>query len=135
MSWDILKAETVESLQDMMDHYGATADRIINGVLRTEGAEEIKEKIADLLPESGRKWRKKKAAAKSVMPGKFVQIYGFLEVGIAARGNWGYLYFPDDGSNTERHAGNQHFMRRGADAATQRIIDICLGKLTEAIGG
>ena len=39
---------------------------------------------------------------------------------------WNYLYFPDDGSNTVRHRGNQQFMLRGAQDAAPKIADeIC----------
>jgi predicted small lipoprotein YifL len=65
------------------------------------------------------------------MPGKFTQSNGPLSVTIAARGRYGYLYFPDDGTNTKRHAGNQQFMMRGAENATAQIVDLCIGKLTE----
>ena len=69
------------------------------------------------------------------MPAAFNQDEDILTVTIAARGRYHYLYFPDDGSNTRRHVGNQEFMRRGAEAAAGKIIDICLGRLAEAFGG
>lgn len=48
---------------------------------------------------------------------------------------YNYLYFPDDGENTYRHNGDQEFMRRGAEEATENIIDQCVSALVEEIGG
>lgn len=41
-----------------------------------------------------------------------------------------YLYFPDDGGNTKRHAGDQHFMFRGAQAAAPSVMERCVAALT-----
>ena len=41
----------------------------------------------------------------------------------------------DDGENTYRHNGDQEFMRRGAETATENIIDQCVSALVEEIGG
>lgn len=35
------------------------------------------------------------------------------------------LYFPDDGSNTVHHMGNQHFMQHGAENSLGAIADLC----------
>lgn len=121
----------VEELQKKMNDYGAGAGHIVDEVLHGEGAQEIKEKIAPLIPRSGRKWRGKGRAAADAMPRSFRQDDEDLSVTIAARGKYGYLYFPDDGTNTIRHAGNLQFMRRGAEAAADKVIDRCLKKLTD----
>ena len=129
--WFKTDLQEVEKLAERMEKFGAGAGQIIDDVLHGEGAKDIKEKIAHLLPSSGRSWSGKRAAASTVMPGKFKQDNGQLSVTIAARGAYGYLYFPDDGSNTRKHAGNKQFMRRGAEAAAPDVIEKCLGKLTE----
>lgn len=129
--WFELDASELDQLQEAMEGYGTGAGRIIDSVLHGEGADLIKDNIARILPVSGRKWAKKGAAASSVMPGKFAQDNGTLSVTIAARGKYHYLYFPDDGSDTKRHAGNQQFMMRGAEDASERIIEMCIGKLIE----
>jgi hypothetical protein len=46
-----------------------------------------------------------------------------------------YLYFPDDGTNTTRHVGNQQFFRRGAEDASGEIVDACTEKLTKKLKG
>lgn len=127
--WDIFDAGDMEEFTSLMDQYGDAAQRVVNDVLHKEGAQEIKKQITHLLPASGRSWKGKGASAKAAMPGKFEQDDDLLAVTIAARGKYHYLYFPDDGSNTRKHVGNQRFMKKGAEKATSKIIDLCLGKL------
>ena len=129
--WFKMDVSEVDRLAERMQEFGAGAGQIIDDVIHGEGAKEIKEKIARILPASGRSWNGKRAAAAAVMPGQFKQDNGQLSVTIAARGEYGYLYVPDDGSNPRRHAGNKQFMRRGAEAAAPDVIEKCLGKLTE----
>lgn len=128
--WEI-DAREVDQLSEKLQEFGAGAGQIIDEVLHGEGAKEIKKKIAHLIPRSGRTWSGKRGPAASAMPGAFKQDDDSLSVTIRARGAYGYLYFPDDGSNTQRHAGNQQFMKRGAEAAIPDVIEKCLGKLTE----
>lgn len=132
--WFALDATEIDQLQETMEEFGSGSGQIVDGVLHGEGAELIKQNIARILPSSGRRWKKKGASARVAMPGKFKQDNGQLAVTIAARGKYGYLYFPDDGTNTRRHAGNQQFMKRGAEESTARIIELCVGKLLEQGG-
>lgn len=127
--WDVFDAADMDEFTKMMDQYGDAAKKVINDVLHEEGAEVIKKEISRLLPSSGRRWKGKGAAARAVMPGKFDQDEELLAVTIAARGKYHYLYFPDDGSNTKRHVGNQQFMHRGAEKASPKVIELCLGRL------
>lgn len=127
--WFTLDATELDRLQKIMDEYGDIGTRTINNVLHGEGAEIIQNKIHNLLPVSGRTWRRKKASARTAQP--FTKEDGMLSVTTVSRGAYHYLYFPDDGSNTKRHVGNQQFMMRGAKDAASDIIDLCLGKLTE----
>lgn len=101
----------------------------INDVIWNEAAPLIQESIQRLLPESGRKWRGKKPAAKSAAP--FTQTNESLAVTVKTKYAYHYLYFPDDGSTTRKHAGNQQFMLRGAEAKQEEIIERCIAKLTE----
>ena len=133
--WFSIDATGIDQIHQAMDEFGAGSGKIIDDVLQGEGAMLIKEKITPLLPVSGRKWRGKATAARSAMPAGFSQDNDSLSVTIAARGRHRYLYFPDDGSNTIKHAGNQQFMKRGAEAATPQIVERCVGKLIESIGG
>lgn len=132
MGWFEFDAGSIDDLYEKMVSYGTGSGQIIDKVLRSEGAEEIKKQIARLLPSSGRHWKGKAPAASSVMPGRFDQDNGELSVTIAARGKYHYLYFPDDGSNTRKHAGNKQFMLHGAEAAAPKVVEMCVGKLAEA---
>lgn len=137
--WAHLEFSEFDRLKKSMEEYGAGAGQIVDDVLHGEGAEDIKARIAPLIPASGRKWRGKRTAASIAMPGHFSQDNYPQGVVIAARGSYHYLYFPDDGANTHRHAGNQQFMLRGAELAAEKVIDRCVGKLIEnfdkSIGG
>ena len=125
-----LDFDEVDALAQSMEAYGEGAHRIINDTLHEEGGEEIKEQIMLLIPASGRTWRRKKAAASET---DSLQIDNgeMLAVTVKAKSAYQYLYFPDDGTNTQRHAGNQQFFMRGGEQASGKIIDLCLGKLTE----
>lgn len=57
--------------------------------------------------------------------------HGMLSVTIKTVSTYNYLYFPDDGSNTKKLAGNQQFMASGAESASDRIMELCIGHLTE----
>lgn len=129
-AWGIEFTE-IESLSKVMDRYGVGSGQIVDEVLQNEGREEIEARIARLIPRSGRRWKGKARAAADAMPASFAHFAGPGYVEIVGRGRYGYLYFPDDGSNTRRHAGNKQFMRRGAEAATARVIEMCVGKLIE----
>lgn len=123
--WDVFDGGTIESQLQMYKN----AASVIDEVLKNEGATEIKKNITRLLPSSGRHWKGKGSSAIQVMPGKFEQRDSMLEVTIAAVGKYHYLYFPDDGTNTKKHAGEQHFMRRGAENTYNKIFYLCLRKL------
>lgn len=131
MGWYETDLSGVDQLQDAMEQYAGHAGPIIDEVLHGDAAEVIKGEIAMLIPSSGRTWRRKPAPASAAMPAAFSQDNGPLSVTIAARNKYGYLYFPDDGSDTMHHAGNQQFMMRGAENASEKVIDLCIGKLTE----
>lgn len=133
--WFKLDATDLDKLQDAINRSSEMSGPIIDSVLRNEGAEQIKENIAMLLPSSGRTWKGKGAPASVAMPSHFKQENESLSVTIVARGKYHYLYFPDDGSSTRKHAGNQQFMRRGAEAASESIIEMCVGKLLDNFEG
>ena len=134
MGYIKMEYREVEELQKVLDEFGGSSLRVINDVLHGEAGDLIAEKAQRLLPASGRKWRKKKTAAGKTMPFQKDTVE-MLSVTVKSKTGYQYLYFPDDGSNTRRHAGNQQFMRRGAERATEDIIDLCLGRLAGEIGG
>lgn len=133
--WFQLDISQASEIEKRIAQYGAGSGQVIDKVLHTEGAEIIKDRITPLIPRSGRKWKKKGRAAADAMPRAFSQDNGQLSVTIAARGKYHYLYFPDDGSNTRRHAGGQGFMYRGASNASEKIVDICVERLIENFNG
>ena len=118
-----------ERLQRAMQEYGNQAGRTVDDVLHNEGGKLIEEEIMRLLPESGRTWKGKRTAAKRAQP--FTQKNESLAVTIKTKSPYHYLYFPDDGSNTKRHRGEQQFMYRGAENQTNRIMDLCINRLIE----
>ena len=135
MSYFYLDAKEFERVVDAISKFsdGAVAERIINDYLHTEGGRIIKENIQKILPVSGRTWNGKKTAASQTDP--FTLKEENLAVIVKTKGPYHYLYFPDDGENTYRHNGDQEFMRRGAEVATENIIDQCVTALVEKIGG
>lgn len=131
MAYEImsLDSESFDDLAERMKRRGDTAEATVNDVLHGFGGERIKSGIQKFLPESGRTWKGKKTAAKKTDP--FATLAENLGVIISSKSGYGYLYFPDDGTNTKRHAGEQQFMKRGAEDASSDILERCVAALTE----
>lgn len=119
-------ASGIDEIQNLIKDYPDTAEKTINDILHGEGEGEIEKRILPLI-HPGHEWGGKKKAPH--FSGQFSHDEGLLSVTVAARGKWGYLYFPDDGTNTQKHAGNQQFMQRGAENAAPKIIELCIGRL------
>lgn len=128
---DVKQAEKVmETVLKFGD--GKEAEKIINDYLRKEGGDIIKEGIHTILPVSGRKpWKGKEPAAKSTDP--FQKRSENLGITIRTKSTHHYLYFPDDGSNTLRHQGNQQFMFEGASRKAEEIGNAIIEKLVERL--
>lgn len=124
-----IEHEDLDRLSAAMERFGAGSGQAVDEVLHGEGAEKIRAEIMRLLPQSGRSWRGKATAAARTQP--FTQADGSLSVTVKTKSKWHYLYFPDDGSNTVRHHGEQHFMLGGAENSRERIIDACIRRLIE----
>lgn len=117
----------VERLQQALEEFQGDAEAVINDVLHNEAGDLAQESIKRLMPVSGKHWRGKKPAAKK---SKSLQnIEGNLSITVTTKKNWSYLYFPDDGTNTRRHIGNQRFFERGGEAVQDEIIERCINKL------
>ena len=125
--------EKVENMVKVFGTAGQRAEAIVNDVLHNEAGPIIETNIMQLLPQSGRIWKGKKPAAKNAAP--FQEVNGNLSVTVTTKSNYHYLYFPDDGSNTKRHVGNQQFMFRGAEQAAPDIINLCTARIVKEIGG
>lgn len=110
-----------DELYEFMDGAEQRVGPMVDSYLRDQGAESIEREISARLPESGRRWRRKKTAAKKAKP--FQRKFSPLAVTISSKTAYHYLYFPDDGSNTKRHHGGQHFMFHGAEKAGSTILE------------
>lgn len=129
----IIGIQETDRLIEHIKKAGQRSEGIINDILRNYAGQEMIEKITPLLPTSGRKWKGKKKAAKTAQP--FRQEFGNLSVTVKTKTAYHYLYFPNDGSNTIKHYGNQQFMYRGTEKAVPDIIERCTAKIVEEIGG
>lgn len=123
-------------LQNVAQQYsslGNNAEEIINETLHGFGANIIKQNIQNILPISGRTWRKKVKSAKNSKP--FTQENKNLYLKVKSKTIYNYLYFPDDGTNTERHQGKQFFMQKGADNSVDEFKNECINNILERIDG
>lgn len=126
----VADAESFDEVQKLINKLERPAD-IIQKVFREFGADEVKKEIQKLLPESGRRWKGKKTAAKQAQP--FRETFEGLTMTVGTKSAYNYLYFPDDGSTTKKHRGNQHFMQRGGDNAVEAIINRLVEEMTSAL--
>lgn len=122
-----ISIEEFEKLQIAMQEYQGNTEKAINDVLHNQAGGIIQDSVKNLIPVSGRTWNGKRKGAKAAKSLKSVN--SNLTVKVTTTSNYQYLYFPDDGSSTVRHAGEQHFFRRGGDLVTDEIIDLCVGRL------
>lgn len=132
MRFEINTADFVR-LEEAMKAYEGYAGQVVNEVLHNQAGELIQNEIKRLMPVSGKTWKGKKAPAKT---GNSLRIFnGSLSVTVATTKAYHYLYFPDDGTNTQRHVGNQQFFQKGAEHKTEEIIDLCIGRLVNSFEG
>lgn len=125
--WKINVAD-FEALQKAMEAYEGNTEETINDVLHNQGGELISNSVRRLIPVSGKNWKGKAKAAKS---GNSLQnVNEHLAVTVKTTKKYQYLYFPDDGTNTRRHIGNQRFFEKGGEAVKDEIIERCVGRLT-----
>lgn len=124
-----LNAESVEELEKAMIAFQGNTENIINDVLHNEASPLIQDAVRGLFPESKKTWKGKKAAAKD---GKsLTDVKENLSVTVKTTKQYQYLYFPDDGTNTRRHVGNQQFFQRGGESQIDEITKRCINSLTE----
>ena len=117
----------VERLMQAMEEYSGNVEQAINEVFHNEAGELAQESIRRLMPVSGKRWRGKAPAAKK---SKSMQnVNENLAVTVKNAKKYPYLYFPDDGTNTRRHIGDQRFFERGGEAVQGEIIERCITKL------
>lgn len=118
----------VERLEKAIKNFPGNAENTINEVLHSQEVSDLAfEKIKNLMPVSRKHWKGKKPAAKTSK--SLRSDNGNLSLTVRSAKAYQYLYFPDDGSNTRRHVGNQHFFEHGGEAAKGDIVDRCINKL------
>lgn len=121
----------VDRLQQAMKDFQGNTEKTINEVLHNEASPLIQEAIKRLIPTSGKNWSGKKPPAKTSK--SLTDVKGNLSVTVTTTKNYQYLYFPDDGTNTRRHVGNQQFFWRGAEEKQDEIIDRCVSRLVNSL--
>lgn len=121
-------AKEVERLQQAMEQFQGDTEATINDVLHNEAGNLAQEAIRRLIPVSGKHWKGKKPAAKTAKSLRNVE--GNLSLTVTTTKNYQYLYFPDDGTSTTRHVGDQQFFHRGGESVKDEIIERCINRLT-----
>lgn len=119
-------AEFDKLYQAMQEFQGNTEDAI-NDVLHNYAGDRAQKDILRLMPVS----KKSKGTHAKFSKSLENRTKENLAATVGTKGKYGYLYFPDDGTNTRRHVGNQRFFERGGEAATSDIIERCVTKLTQ----
>ena len=122
-----LKINDLDELQQAMKNYQGNAEQAINEVLHEEVSPLVQEAIKRLIPVSGKMWKGKKAAAKTAKSLRDIKTNVSLTV--TTTKNYQYLYFPDDGTSTTRHVGNQQFFQKGGESQMDEIVNRCIKKL------
>lgn len=117
-----------DKLLNAMKDFQGDVEPTINDVLHNEAAPLAQEAIRRLIPVSGKSWKGKAPAAKT--GNSLRNVNGNLSVTVTTQKKYQYLYFPDDGTSTTRHAGNQQFFGKGGEAVKDEIIERCIAKLT-----
>jgi HK97 gp10 family phage protein len=124
-----INALGVDALQKALKEYGENTEEAINDVLHNYAGDRAQEEIRRLIPVSGKHWKGKAPAAKTSQSMR--NEHGNLSVTVTTAKKYQYLYFPNDGTNTRRHVGNQQFFEKGGEAATNDIVERCISRLTE----
>lgn len=115
----------IDRLQQAIQDYQGNTEETINDVLHNYAGDRAQEDIYRLMPVSDKKKGKHAKHSKSLS-----NVTGNLSVTVTAKGKWHYLYFPDDGTNTRNHIGNQQFFKRGGESAMDDIVERCVTRLT-----
>ncbi|MCR2034150.1 hypothetical protein [Adlercreutzia mucosicola] len=128
----MLDADSAKELEERVRAFGQGAEDVVNGVLHAEAGPLIYERINPLIHPSGRRFKGHPASAKS-SKWPVYRTNENLAVTVGTARRFSYLYFPNDGVNTKRHAGEQHFMFRGARDASRSVMERCIAALTREL--
>lgn len=124
-----INVQEFERLAQAIRNFPGNTEDTINAVLHNEGGLLMQEAIQPLIPQSGKTWKGKRAPART--GNSLRSTNENLAVWVRSTKSYQYLYFPDDGSNTRRHVGNQQFFLRGAESVKGEVIDRCVGRLIQ----
>lgn len=124
-----MDTKEIERLYNAIRNFPGEAEDAINDVFHRDAPYLVSEEIWRLMPESGRKWRGKAPAAKRAK--SLTDETANLSFTVKTTGKYHYLYFPDDGSNTRNHVGNQQFFQRGGEMRQSEIVDRCITRITK----
>lgn len=124
-----MDAAPLMAMQEAIRAFPGDAESAINSVMHGEAGPMIYRRINPLINPSGRTFKGHRASARASDWPSY-DVSENLAVTVRAQGSFGYLYFPDDGSTTRRHAGGQEFFRRGGEQAAREVVDACLGAIS-----
>lgn len=118
----------VERLFNAVQNFPGNAEKAINDVFHNDAPPLVSEEIKRLMPTSGKRWKGKPAPAKTAksLTEDTEPNLAFI---VKTTGKYHYLYFPDDGTNTRRHVGNQQFFKKGGENKQTEIVDRCIERL------
>lgn len=132
MNFVSLDAKQFDVLAEKLKQLPGDAEAAVNEVLHKKAGPLIYKKINPLIHPSGRTFKGHLASARNSDWPHFITSEN-LAVTVTTKSKFNYLYFPDDGSNTRRHRGNQEFFVRGAEAATDEILQVCLNEIAKRL--
>ena len=121
-----LSAEDFDRLMEAIKSFPGDAEKVINDVLHGYGADTIMDRVKKFMPVSD-----KKKGTHAVDAASLRHMDTNLATTVHTTNKYHYLYFPDDGTNTRKHVGNQQFFLRGAEDAAGEIVATCQEKLTQ----
>jgi hypothetical protein len=127
-----IDAKEIERLYNTVKNFPGNAEKSINEVFHNDAPPIVSEEIKRLMPVSGKTWKGKAPAAKSAK--SLTDETGNLSFTVKTTSKYHYLYFPDDGTNTQRHVGNQQFFKRGGENKQTEIVDRCINRIVKDFG-
>lgn len=122
-----MDAKEVERLFNTVKNFPGNAEKSINEVFHNDAPPIVSEEIKRLMPVSGKSWKGKAPAAKSAK--SLTDETANLSFTVKTTDKYHYLYFPDDGTNTKRHVGNQQFFQHGGENKQTEIVDRCINRI------
>ena len=124
MSRSIYLEDNFADIEKFLNNYPDEANEVVNDVLRKEAPYIFERKIKAFMPVSDKEKGTHAKHSKSIK-----SVNDILEVKMRTEREYGYLYFPDDGSTTVKHRGNKQFFFRGVSSEADTVSMIILNRL------